>query len=95
VQTAKPYEYSGRKVEGNVSYYAKQFEGKKMANGEPFNPRDDIAASKVLPLGTVAKITNTINGRTATVRIEDRGPNVGGRVVDVSPKVGRRSRNQA
>jgi rare lipoprotein A len=46
-----------------------------------------VAASKTLPLGSVAKVTNLENGKTATVNIEDRGPYVKGRVVDVAPKV--------
>jgi rare lipoprotein A len=51
------------------------------------NPNADVAASKTLPLGSVAKVTNLENGRTVTVQIEDRGPYVGGRVVDLSPTV--------
>ena len=51
------------------------------------NPNADVAASKTLPLGSVAKVTNLQNGKTATVKIEDRGPYVGGRVVDLAPKV--------
>ena len=51
------------------------------------NPNASIAASKTLPLGSVVKVTNLGNGKTATVKIEDRGPFVKGRVVDLSPKV--------
>ena len=58
-----------------------------MANGERMNPRANVAASKTLPLGTTAEVTNLRNGNSATVQIEDRGPFVDGRVVDVSPKV--------
>ncbi len=58
-----------------------------MANGNRFNPNSDTAASKTLPLGTTAKVTNVQNGKSATVKIEDRGPFVAGRVVDVTPKV--------
>ena len=47
------------------------------------NPNSNVAASKTLPLGSVAKVTNLENGKTATVRIEDRGPYVNGRVVDL------------
>lgn len=53
------------------------------------NPNANVAASKTLPLGTTATVTNLQNGKTATVAVEDRGPYVNGRVVDVSPKVGR------
>ncbi len=68
-------------------YYAHYFANRKMADGRRMNPNSDIAASKTLPLGSVAKVTNLENGRTATVRIEDRGPYVAGRVVDLAPSV--------
>lgn len=71
---------------GKASYYGAQFAGKKMANGEPMNPRSNVAASKTLPLGTRAKVTNLKNGKSAEVVIEDRGPYVDGRIIDVSPK---------
>ena len=58
-----------------------------MADGNRFNPNSDVAASKTLPLGTTAKVTNLSNGRTATVKVEDRGPYRAGRVVDLAPKV--------
>jgi len=78
---------SGRKQVGRVSYYAQRFDNRKMADGNRFNPNSDIAASRTLPLGTTAKVTNVQNGKSATVKIQDRGPYVGGRVVDVTPKV--------
>lgn len=56
-----------------------------MADGTPFNPASDSAASKSLPLGTTAQVTNLQNGRTATVQIRDRGPYRAGRIIDVSP----------
>ncbi len=58
-----------------------------MADGQRMNPNSNVAASKNLPLGSVAKVTNLENGKTATVKIEDRGPYVNGRVVDLAPKV--------
>lgn len=78
---------SGRKQKGRASYYAKHFAHKKMANGKRFNPNSNVAASKTLPFGTTAKVTNLKNGRSAVVRVEDRGPFVDGRVVDLTPKV--------
>jgi len=78
---------SGRTEKGRASYYARHFTNRKMANGRRMNPNADAAASKNLPLGSVAKVTNLENGKTATVRIEDRGPYVKGRVVDLAPKV--------
>lgn len=80
-------DHSGRKQAGRGSYYAKKFTNRKMADGRRMNPNSNIAASKTLPLGSVAKVTNLQNGKTATVKIEDRGPYVNGRVVDLAPKV--------
>jgi rare lipoprotein A len=76
---------SARKKVGKASFYAKQFFGKPMANGAPMDPQGNNAASRTLPLGTTAKVTNVETGKTAIVRIEDRGPYVDGRVVDLSP----------
>ncbi len=56
-----------------------------MANGAPMNPRGDNAASRTLPLGTVAKVTNVATGKSAIIKIEDRGPYIKGRIVDLSP----------
>jgi rare lipoprotein A len=80
----KPLKPPKRQV-GKASIYSKHFAGKKMANGERMDPRDDNAASKTLPLGTKARVTNLENGRSAIVTIEDRGPHVPGRIVDLSP----------
>jgi rare lipoprotein A len=78
---------SGRKQQGRVSYYSSHFAHRKMADGRAMNPRANIAASKSLPLGTSAKVTNLHNGQTATVNVEDRGPYARGRLLDVSPAV--------
>ena len=59
-----------------------------MADGTRFDPASDAAASKTLPLGTTARVTNLDNGRTATVTVRDRGPHVRGRILDVSPSSG-------
>jgi rare lipoprotein A len=80
-------DHSGRKQKGRASYYHDRFANRKMANGNRFNPNSDNAASKTLPLGTTAKVTNLQNGKSATVKVEDRGPYVGGRVVDLPPKI--------
>ena len=58
-----------------------------MADGNHMNQQANIAASKTLPLGTTAKVINLQNGKSATVRVEDRGPFVAGRVMDVTFKV--------
>ena len=59
-------------------------EGKKTANGEKFDPDGFTAASRVLPFGTILKLTNIKTNETAIVRINDRGPFVKGRDLDVS-----------
>jgi rare lipoprotein A len=82
-------DHSGRKEKGRASFYASRFGHRKMADGRRMNPDANVAASKTLPLGSVATVTNLDNGKTVTVRIEDRGPYVGGRVVDLAPKVAR------
>ena len=78
-------DHSGRKRVGKASYYARKFAGRKMADGTPMKPRSNNAASKTLPLGTTAKVTNLENGQSATVAIRDRGPYVPGRIIDLSP----------
>jgi len=77
----------GRKQYGQASFYASKFNNRKMADGRRLNPNANIAASKTLPLGTTARITNLQNGKSVTVRVQDRGPFVPGRVVDVTPRV--------
>jgi len=76
---------SGRKRVGTASVYAHRFAGRKMADGNRMDPHDDNAASKTLPLGTEAKVTNLETGKSTTVTIQDRGPYVKGRIVDLSP----------
>lgn len=76
---------SGHKRVGKASFYAKHLAGKKMADGTRLDPQHDVAASKTLPLGTTAKVTNLENGKSAVVTIKDRGPYVKGRIVDLSP----------
>jgi rare lipoprotein A len=80
-----PLDRSGRTRVGKASFYAHRFDGKKMANGQHMDPQGDNAASKTLPLGTTAKVTNRENGKSAVVTIQDRGPYVPGRIVDLSP----------
>jgi rare lipoprotein A len=75
---------SGRTRFGNASFYAKKFAGREMADGIKMDPHGDNAASKTLPLGTAAKVTNIETGQSAVVTIEDRGPYVKGRIVDLS-----------
>jgi rare lipoprotein A len=80
-----PADLTGHKRVGKASIYAKRFAGHKMADGAAMRPQGDNAASKTLPLGTTAKVTNVETGASAVVKIEDRGPYVKGRIVDLSP----------
>jgi len=77
---------SGKPRKGKASYYGQKFYSKKMADGTSMNPQSDAAASKTLPLGTKARVTNLENGKNEVVEIRDRGPYVKDRIVDVSPK---------
>jgi rare lipoprotein A len=87
---AKPQlDRSGKARIGKASFYARMFAGRKMANGNKMDPQDSNAASRTLPLGTIAKVTNLKTGKSAVVRIEDRGPYVAGRIVDLSPATAR------
>ncbi|MCH5291624.1 MAG: septal ring lytic transglycosylase RlpA family protein [Treponema sp.] len=72
------------KTNVEASYYAEKFNGRQTANGEIFNMNDLTAAHKTLPFGTIVRVTNLETGKSVTVRINDRGPNVEGREIDVS-----------
>ena len=67
-----------------ASFYGKYFQGKTTANGEAYDMNELTAAHKTLPLGTVAKVTNLENNKSVIVRINDRGPYIEGREIDLS-----------
>ena len=69
---------------GIASWYGEEFHGRPTSNGEVYNMHDLTAAHRTLPFGTVVEITNLQNGRSVTVRINDRGPFVGNRIIDLS-----------
>ncbi len=71
-------------TEGKASFYANQFHGRKTANGETFNMNQLTAAHPSLPFGTWVRVTNLRNRKEVIVRINDRGPYVKGRVIDLS-----------
>ena len=84
---AQPAHAEPNAQRGRASFYdGERFEGRPMANGDRFDPQSNAAASKTLLLGTVADVTNRETGETRRVVIEDRGPYVQGRVIDVSPR---------
>jgi len=78
VGKTKPYQI------GTASWYGANFEGKETASGEKYNMYDMTAASLSLPMGTYVKVTNLRNGKAVVVRINDRGPVVPGRIIDLS-----------
>ena len=69
---------------GEASFYGPGFHGKKTATGEKFDQNDKTAAHPTLPLGTKATVTNLDNGNSVDVKINDRGPHVKGRDIDLS-----------
>src|SRR5438093_9140029 len=75
---AKPYQV------GTASWYGDYFQGKPTASGEPYDMFDLTAAHPTLPLGTYVRVTNLRNGRSVVVKVNDRGPIVPGRIIDVS-----------
>ena len=75
------YEMIGQ---GEASYYGHELAGNRTASGERFNPNGLTAAHRTLPLGTRLRVTNISNGRSVIVRINDRGPFVRSRLIDVS-----------
>src|ERR671938_1384822 len=74
---------AGPTLSGLASWYGPGFQGRRTANGERFNKHALTAAHKTLPLGTRVRVVNRQNGRSVVVRINDRGPYVRGRVIDL------------
>ena len=71
---------------GKASYYADKFHGRRTASGERFDMYAMTAAHKTLPFGTIVLITNLLNGKNVPVRINDRGPFIEGRIIDISKR---------
>ncbi|GAB6058656.1 septal ring lytic transglycosylase RlpA family protein [Desulfonatronum parangueonense] len=95
--TARPYTVLGQTYhplttadgfveEGIASWYGPQFHAKRTASGEVYNMYDLTAAHRVLPMQTKIRVTNLDNGKSVVLRVNDRGPFVGNRVVDLSYK---------
>ena len=74
---------------GIASWYGKEFAGKPTANGERFDPAVVSAAHKTLPMPSAVRVTNLENGRAMVVRVNDRGPFVAGRIIDLSREAAR------
>ncbi len=78
-------EASARSTEtGVASFYASKFQGRRTANGEVYNSQALTAAHPSLPFGSLVRVTSLTNGKTVVVRVNDRGPFVAGRIIDVS-----------
>jgi len=95
--TMRPYEVFGKKYyptvarvkdefRGIASWYGPSFHAKKTSNGETYNMYAQTAAHKTLPMNTMVKVDNLDNGKSTIVRINDRGPFVAGRIIDLSNK---------
>ncbi|MBV9989347.1 MAG: septal ring lytic transglycosylase RlpA family protein [Chitinophagaceae bacterium] len=85
----KAYPGSGSET-GLASYYSESYNGKTTANGEIFRSSEMTAAHKKLPFGTKVKVTNLSNGKTVKVRVNDRGPFVQGRIIDLTRKAAKK-----
>jgi rare lipoprotein A (peptidoglycan hydrolase) len=80
----QPQDWASFRQEGEASWYGPDFHGKITASGERYNMLHLTAAHQQLPFNTLVKVTNLSNGKTATVRINDRGPFLKGRILDLS-----------
>lgn len=80
----QPYNRVGYAQEGNASYYADKFHGRKTANGETYDMYEMTAAHPRIRFNTKMKVTNLNNNKTIVVRVNDRGPYSGGRIIDLS-----------
>jgi rare lipoprotein A len=80
----------GDEQRGLASWYGKKYHGRPTASGERFDMHKVSAAHRTLPLGSVVKLTNLDNGRTLRVRINDRGPFIDGRIIDLSYKAAKK-----
>ena len=76
--------YNEHKLEGIASWYGKPFHGRLTANGEVYNMYGNSAAHKTLPFGTIVKVTRPDTQKSVLVHINDRGPFIKGRIIDLS-----------
>ena len=82
--SARKKSTSDKATIGIASFYAKKFHGRRTANGETFNNNALTAAHKTLPFGSKVKVINLQNRKSVVVRINDRGPFIRGRIIDLS-----------
>jgi len=84
VQSADSAKRAVNLERGQASFYADRYQSRKTASGERYDHGKRTAAHKTLPFGTRVKVTNTKNNKTVVVKINDRGPFVKGRIIDLS-----------
>jgi len=84
IPAKSPSHMIGYKESGNASFYAMKYQFRETASGDRFNQLADTAAHKKLPFGTKVKVTNTKNGKSIVVKINDRGPFIKGRIIDLT-----------
>ena len=90
VSIPTPGSAASSELEGLASYYAEPYQGRRTASGEIFDSYKDLsAAHRTLPFNTVVRVTNKSNGREVDVKINDRGPFIAGRVIDLSYRAAR------
>ena len=90
VKAPQPVSVSSHDLEGMASYYAEPYHGRRTASGEIFDTYQGLtAAHRTLPFNTMVRVTNKANGREVDVKINDRGPFVDGRVIDLSLRAAR------
>lgn len=84
VPSQSPPELVGYTEQGEASFYAMKYQFRQTASGERFNQLSKTAAHRTLPFGTRVKVTNQANQRSVTVKVNDRGPFVDGRIIDLT-----------
>lgn len=84
LDSRNPADWVGHTDKGQASFYADKFQMRKTASGEPYRHDLKTAAHRSMPFGSKVKVTNLANGRSVVVRVNDRGPFVRGRIIDLS-----------
>jgi rare lipoprotein A len=87
---AAPHLHRFKTTHGIASYYGRLFAGKKMANGQPFDPKKTTCASRTYPLGTRLRVTYPTTGKSVVVTVTDKGPWTHGRVLDLSERAAKK-----
>lgn len=84
ISNKKPAENAPISLQGMASYYGPKYHGRKTSSGEVFDMYQLTAAHRAFAFGTKLRVTNLVNGKTVIVRVNDRGPFVGDRIIDLS-----------